>query len=355
MNSAWGGLRPTVGLRRPEDCRVGEAPTLVQLLVGEGRRLACSALEGRFEFGRGPSADGRPAPTGELSFASAKADAWRAAPGGADFNRHEGRWLRPAGRPRPACRMNSAWGAFGRRSACADREGVFCVGEGRRLACSAWRGRFQSARRPSVNGRPAPTEERRLRRRRPTLGVQRLGRPISIGTEAFGRRSACADRGTSLLRRPSPTLGAQRLEGPISIGTEAFGQRSACADREGVFCVGEGRRLACSALEGRFQSARRPSADGRPAPTAEELSFASAKADAWRAAPGRPISIGTEAFGRRSACADRRIVFCVGEGRRPAHSALEGRFQSARRPSADGRSTPTEERRLRRRRPTPGA
>jgi len=251
--------------------------------------------------------------------------------------------------------MNSAWGAFGQRSACADRRIVFCVGEGRRLACSALEGRFQSARRPSADGRPArrmnsawgglwPTvglrrpEDCLLRRRRPTLGAQRLEGPISIGTKAFGPRSACAPNefglggpladgrpaptgelsfasakadarriapwkadfhrhgglrpavglrrpGRCLLRRRRPTLGAQRLGRPISIGTKAFGRRSACADREGVFCVGEGQRLACSALEGRFQSARRPSADGRPAPTGK-VSFASAKANAWRAAPG---------------------------------------------------------------------
>jgi hypothetical protein len=56
-----------------------------------GRWSACAPNE--FGLG-GPSANGRPAPTGELSFASAKADAWRAAPWKADFNRHEG--LRPA-------------------------------------------------------------------------------------------------------------------------------------------------------------------------------------------------------------------------------------------------------------------
>jgi hypothetical protein len=40
------------------------------------------------------------------------------------------------------------------------------------------------------------------------------------------------------LRRRRPTPGAQRLGRPISIGVKA------CADREGVLCVGEGRRLA---------------------------------------------------------------------------------------------------------------
>jgi hypothetical protein len=46
------------------------------------------------EFGlQRPSANGRPAPTKGLSLASAKADARRAAPEKADFNRREG--LRP--------------------------------------------------------------------------------------------------------------------------------------------------------------------------------------------------------------------------------------------------------------------
>jgi hypothetical protein len=226
-----GGLRPTVGLRRPEDCLLRRRrPTLgVQRL-------------------------GRPISIGTE--------------------------------------------AFGQRSACADRRIVFCVGEGRRLACSTWRGRFQSARRPSADGRPAcrmnsawgglwPTVGLRrpgrclLRRRRPTLGVQHLEGPISIGTKAFGRRSACMPnefglgglRPTVGLRRPEdcllrrrrPTLGVQHLEGPISIGTKAFGRRSACMPNE--FGLG------------------RPLANGRPAPTGK-VSFASAKADAWRAAPG---------------------------------------------------------------------
>jgi len=71
-----------------------------------------------------------------MSFASAEADAWRGAPGKADFNRREG--LRPmVGLRRPG--------------------DVFCVGGGRRLARCAWEGRFQSAWRPSADGRPAPT------------------------------------------------------------------------------------------------------------------------------------------------------------------------------------------------------
>jgi hypothetical protein len=158
---------------------------------------------------------------------------------------------RPSARGRPARRMNSAWGGLRPTVGLRRPRNVACVGEGRRLACSAWRGRFQSARRPSADGRPAcrmnsawgglrPTvglrrpEDCLLRRRRPTLGVQRLGRPILIGTEAFGRWSACAPNefglgGPSANGRPAPT-------GRI------------------VFCVGEGRRF----VEGRFQSARRP-------------------------------------------------------------------------------------------------
>jgi hypothetical protein len=60
-------------------------------MKASGRRSACAPNE----FGlQGPSADGRPAPTGKALFASAKADAWRIAPWKADFNRREG--LRPA-------------------------------------------------------------------------------------------------------------------------------------------------------------------------------------------------------------------------------------------------------------------
>jgi hypothetical protein len=100
MNSASRGLRPTVGLRRPKNI----------ICVGGGRRLARKRLEGPIsigtkafgqrsacapnEFGlQGPSADGRPAPTGRGFFASAEADAWRGAPLKADFNRHKS--LRP--------------------------------------------------------------------------------------------------------------------------------------------------------------------------------------------------------------------------------------------------------------------
>jgi len=160
MNSASRGLRPTVGLRRPGRCllrRRRPTPGAQRLrrpisigMKAFGRRSACVPNE----FGlQGPSANGRPAPTGRVSFASAEADARRAAPKKADFNRHEG--LRP----------------------------------------------MVDLRRP---GRCL------LRRRRPTPGAQRLRRPISIGMKAFGRRSACVPnefglQGPSANGRPAPT------------------------------------------------------------------------------------------------------------------------------------------------------
>jgi len=50
--------------------------------------------------------------------------------------------------------------------------------------------------------------KRSLRRRRPTPGAERLRRPISIGTKAFGWWVAYADREKILLRRRRPTSGA---------------------------------------------------------------------------------------------------------------------------------------------------
>jgi hypothetical protein len=186
MNSASRGLRPTVGLRRPEKRSLrrrrptpgARAPWKADFQFGAkayGRGLACAPNE----FGlQGPSAGGRPAPTGRVSFASAEADPRRAAPWKADFNRHEG--LRPT------------------------------VGL-RRL------------------------EKRSLRRRRPTPGAERPGRPISIGAKAYGRGLACAPnefglQGPSAGGRPAPT------------GKALFASAEADAWRE-------------SASEGRFQSA----------------------------------------------------------------------------------------------------
>ena len=167
-----------------------------------------------------------------------------------------------AGPRRAVRRTNPTSGAFGRWSAYVPNEfGLqrpsangwpaptgkgFCVGGGRRLARSAWEGRFP------------------------------------IGAKAFGRRSACTPnefglQGPSADGRPAPTgkgfcVGGgrrparQRLGRPISIGAKAFGRWSVCTPNE-------------FGLKG-------PSADGRPAPTGRGF-FASAEADAWRAAPGR--------------------------------------------------------------------
>jgi hypothetical protein len=278
--------------------------------------LARSALEGRFQSAGGPSADGRPAPTGRCLLRRR-----RPTPGAVRL----GRPISIGGR------------AFGRRSACADREGVFCVGGGRRPARSAWRGRFQSAGGPSADGRPVRRMNSAFEGLRPTVGLRRPKRISFASAEAdvwraapgeadFNRRGGlrptvglCADRKGYPLRRRRPTLGAERPERPISIGGRAFGRRSACAPNEfglrrpsangrptptekDILCVGGGRRLVRSARRGRFQSAGEPSADGRPVrrmnsafeglrPTVglrrpKRISFASAEADAWCGAPG---------------------------------------------------------------------
>jgi hypothetical protein len=206
--------------------------------------------------------------------------------------------------------------------------------------------------------------------RRLSPARQRLGRPISIGAKAFGRRSACAPNEFGLqgpsadgrpaptekhsLRRRRPTQGAERLRGPISIGVKAFGRRSACADREVSFASAKADARCASALEGRFQSAQGPSADGRPAPTEESL-FASAKADARRASALEADFNRRRAFGRRSACADREVSFASAEADARRASALEADFNRRRglRPTVGLRQPKNPS--LRRRRPTLGA
>jgi hypothetical protein len=177
--------------------------------------------------------------------------------------RRPGRCLLRRRRPTPGAQRLGRPISIGVK-ACADREGVFCVGGGRRLA--APEGRFPAWRRPGGC----------LLRRRSAPGAQRPGRPISIGVKAFGRRSACADReGRCLLRRRRPTPGAERPEGRFQSAGRPSAWRSA------------GRRLARSAsgrpISNEF-GLQGPLADGRPAPTGK-VSFASAEADAWRAAP----------------------------------------------------------------------
>jgi hypothetical protein len=271
------------------------------------------------------------------------------------------------GRP-PACCASNEFdlGAFGRWSAYVPNEfGLqgpsangrpaptgkgFCVGGGRRLARSAWEGRFQSAQkpsaggwsctpnefglqRPSAGGRPAPTGRFLLRRRRPTPGAQRLGGPISIGAKAFGRWLVCtpnefglqrpsaggrpAPTGRFLLRQRRPTPGA-----PAPLRAD-FNRRKSLRPMVGLsrpgrsFASAEADARRASAFEGRFQSAQKPSADGRHTCRMNSASrglrpmvglrrpgrgFASAEADAWRAAPWRGrFPIGAKAFGQWSA------------------------------------------------------
>jgi hypothetical protein len=178
--------------------------------------------------------------------------------------------------------------------------------------------------------------------------------------------------GRCLLRRRRPTPGAVPLEADFNRPVEAFGRWSACADRRVSFASAEADAWRASALEGRFQSAWRPSAGGRPAPT-EGMVFASAEADAWRGAPleadfnrrgglrpmvglRRPVAWcllrrrrptpGAQApwkadFNRRGGLRPMVGLRRPGGGllrrRRPtlgAQAPLEGRFQSAWRPSA---------------------
>jgi hypothetical protein len=273
-----------------------------------------------------PSADGRPAPTEERRLRRRRPTPGAQAPGKADFNRREG--LRPTlGLRRP--------------------KNVPCAGEGRRLARGA-PNEFGLLR-PSANGRPAPTEERRSRRRRPTPGASRLKRPISIGEKAFSQRPACTDPSS---RRRRPTPGAQ------APGKADFNRREGLRPTLGlrrpknVTRVGEGRRPARGAPN-EF-GLLRPSADGRPAPT-EKRSPRRRRPTPGAQAPERADFNRREGLQPTVGLRRPRNVACVGEGRRLARRAWEGRFQSARRPSADGRPAPTEERSLRRRRPTPGA
>jgi hypothetical protein len=281
MNSTLKGLRPTVGLRRPKNTlRVGEGRRLARkrlrrpISIGgkaSGRRSACAPNE----FGlQGPSADGRPAPTEKYSSRRRRPTPGAQAPQKADFNRREG--LRPTvGFTR---RMNSTLRAFGRRSACADRKGIPCVGEGRRLA------------------------------------RKRLKRPISIGAKADARRGV--RRMNSASRGLRPTVGLRRP------GDD--------------FCVGEGRGLTRKRLRGRFQSAQRPSANGRLV-----CRMNSASRGLWPTVGLRRPE--RHSLRRRrptpGAQAPRKADFNRREGRRPARGA-PNEF-GLQRPLADGRPAPT--------------
>jgi hypothetical protein len=279
MNSASRGLRPTVGLRRPKGCPASaeaDARRGVPLKADFNRRKGLRPAVGLRRPKGGPasaeagawrgvcrmnSASRGLRPTVGLRRpkggpASAEADAWRGAPLKADFNRRKGP---PAhGRPSPterrSCvgggrrlarsasegRFQSAQGASGPRSACADREVVLCVGGGRRLARGV-PNEF-GLKGPSADGRPSPT-----------------GR-LSFASAEAGARCGVR-RMNSASRGLRPTVGLRRPKGcPAS--AEAGAWRGAPNE---------------FGLKG-------PSADGRPSPTGR-LSFASAEAGAWRGAP----------------------------------------------------------------------
>jgi hypothetical protein len=164
--------------------------------------------------------------------------------------------------------------------------------------------------RPSANGRPAPTEKRSLRRRRPTPGAQ------APEKADFNRREGL--RPTAGLRRP-----------------------------KNVLCAGEGQRLARGAPN-EF-SLLRPSADGRPAPAKDVPCIGEGRRLA-RGAPNEFSLLRPSANGRPAPTEKRSLRR---RGRRLARGA-PNEFGLLR-PSADGRPAPTEKRSLRRRRPTPGA
>jgi hypothetical protein len=182
MNSASGGLRPTVGLRRPGK----------RSLRRRRPTPGAQRLERPISIGAEPSAGGR-----------------------------------------HACRMNSASGGL----------------------------------RPTVGLRRAG--KRSLRRRRPTPGASAPEEADFNRRRAFGRRSACRMNSASgglrptvglrragkrSLRRRRPTPGASAPEEADFNRRRAYGRWSACVPNE--------------------FGLRRPTADGRPAPTEKHPSCA---------------------------------------------------------------------------------
>jgi hypothetical protein len=216
-------------MNRPRASADGRpAPTGRRLCVGEGRRPARSAPN---EFGlKRPPADGRPAPTGKALFASAKADARRG-----------------------ARRMNSA----------------------------------SRGLRPTVGLRRP--ERRSLRRRRPTPGAERLGEADFNRREGLGRRMNSTSGG---LR---PTVGLRRPGGcplrrrrPTPRRRQRARMNSASGGLRPMVGLRRPERLFASAEADAWHGARRMnSTSGGLRPMVglrrpRRVSFASAKADAWR-------------------------------------------------------------------------
>jgi hypothetical protein len=217
------------------------------LRVGEGRRLARKRLRGRFQSARRPPAGGR-----------------------------------------HARRMNSASRGLRPTVGLRRPKNTLRVGEGRRLARKRLRGRFQSARRPPAGGRHARRMNSASRGLRPTVGLRRPKNTLRVGEGRRPARSASEGRFQSAqslrptvglrrperhsLRRRRPTPGAQAPQKADFNRREGLRPAVGLRRPKNTLRVGEGRRLARKRL-------------------------------------GRPISIGAKAFGQRSACADRKILF----------------------------------------------
>jgi hypothetical protein len=141
-------------------------------------------------------------------------------------------------------------GACGWRSACAPNE--FGLG------------------RPSANGRPAPTGRCLLRRRRPTPGAQRLGRPISIGVNSasrglrptVGRRPLEAE---FIRRTGRPSAVGFRAELEIGLPGRSRARRRPSPTQRALFRSAQADRRP-KAPGGRIHSARRPTVGRRPPP-----------------------------------------------------------------------------------------
>jgi hypothetical protein len=110
----------------------------------------------------------------------------------------------------------------------------------------------------------------------------------------------------STLKGLRPTVGLRRPKNTLRIGE---GQRLARKRLGRPISIGakppaSGRLYASNEfdLEG-------PSANGRPTPTEKSALRVGEGRRLARKRLGRPISIGAKAFGQRSACADRKILF----------------------------------------------
>jgi hypothetical protein len=191
-------------LRRRRPTPGAQAPWKADFNRREGLQPAVGPMRRMNSTFKGPSADGRPAPTGRSHLRRRRPTPGAQAPWKADFNRREG--LQPA--VGPMRRMNST-----SRSACADREIPFASAKADARRASAL-DRFQSAA-PAVGPSPICVGEGRRparKRLRPTTGLRRLKErkmPTSrlshrraprvhrFGPELIGRATLTGQRETS--------------------------------------------------------------------------------------------------------------------------------------------------------------